>query len=239
MNEDLKKKLKALAMEKVEKITGSLDKEKQIEFGFMIKDFFDLFLEDLSVLQDLYRAYKKYIPSLALHTHHGELFYQNEMDVYTIQFLEKKFSVHEEAYADLLAYSIEMMRDVLPLGSVVELDPTYFNLEQQGESPVKIVITGRFIAQKGYNAYFPYTGIVYPVGLMKPGAQIHFTPSLIKKVIHHGFKDETEEAYQFLIKKEFILDKEMKSIEFSDADMKKLQEERSVIKEGDRNGIIR
>lgn len=35
MNEGLKKKLKALAMEKAEKIIGSLDKEKQNEFGLM------------------------------------------------------------------------------------------------------------------------------------------------------------------------------------------------------------
>ncbi|USK34058.1 DUF4176 domain-containing protein [Bacillus sp. F19] len=225
MKEEFKKKLKALAMEKADKIVHTLDKENQMEFGLTIKEFSKLFIEDQPIFQKLYRAYKKNVTSIELESNTLDILYKKENSLHTIEFSNKQFSLDEETYVHLLSYSIEIMREVLPLGSVVELDTTYFKPDQQMKSPSKIIITGRFIAPKGYNIYFPYSGVVYPFGEMKPGSKIHFTAPLIKSVIHLGFKDEVEEAFELLIKKEFIVDKNMKSIEFSVHDMKKLQKE--------------
>ncbi|MEH7180117.1 DUF4176 domain-containing protein [Neobacillus vireti] len=225
MKEEFKQKLKALAMEKVDKIIYSLEKEKQMESGLIIKEFIKLFIEDQSILQTLYRAYKKNLALLELKSNGLDILYKKENSLHTIEFTDKQFSLDEDAYVHILSYSIEIMREVLPLGSVVELDRTYFKPDQQMTSPSKIIITGRFIAPKGYNTYFPYSGVVYPFGEMKPGSQIHFTAPLIKNIIHLGFKDEMDESFELLIKKEFIVDKNMKSIEFSVHDMKKLQKE--------------
>jgi hypothetical protein len=39
-----------------------------------------------------------------------------------------------------------------------------------------------------------------------------------------GYKDEMEESFEYLMKEELILDKGITSIEFSDEDMRKIQD---------------
>ncbi|WP_083855784.1 DUF4176 domain-containing protein [Amphibacillus jilinensis] len=124
-----------------------------------------------------------------------------------------------------LAVTLEIVREVLPLGSVVELDPLYFKPSEKTDSPTLLVITGRFIAPKGYMTYFPYKGVVYPVGEVKANAHVHFTAPLIKKVIQRGYKDESELAFELMMKRELMLNRGMTSLEFSPKAMTQLQTE--------------
>ncbi|TXL65728.1 DUF4176 domain-containing protein [Cerasibacillus terrae] len=224
MNEEFKNQLRKLALQKVDQITQSLKEETRLKYGHAIRDFFNQFIEDETVFQQLYHAYKKRT-SFDLHRKHITLSYTYEDTSHTIAFLDKRFSLDETTFVQLLSNTIEITREVLPLGSIVELDPAYFKPDKENTSPSKVVITGRFIAPQGYHSYFPYVGVVYPVGEVKIGSQIYFTTPLIKKVIHQGYTDEMEDAFVFLMKQEFIVEKNMNSIEFSNQDMKKLQQE--------------
>ncbi len=232
MNIEYKEKLKTLALHKVEQIVHSLEKQKQLEVGHRIREFFTQFITDHVLLEDLYKAYKKKVSKVNLNSHQTTISYTHDT-LHTITFFDKQFSLDEETYVRLLTSCIEIMREVLPLGSVVELDPTYFKPGRDTSSSSKIVITGRYIAPQNYTSYFPYAGVVYPIGEMKPGTQIYFTAPLIKKIVHQGYKDDMEEAFELLIKEEFIVEKDMKSIEFSGSEMRKLQRELEEQKVGD------
>lgn len=225
MQNEFKQQLKDLVLEKVNQIMKTLDKEKQIECGLVIKDFCERFALDEPIFQHLYAAYKEQMTSLELYSQEIDIYYHREHNLHTLTYLEKSFTLNDETYVYFLTSCIEIVREVLPLGTVVELDENYFKPSQEHGVPAKVVITGRFIAPKGYKTYFPYCGVLYPFGEMRKDAQIHFTTPLIKSVIHHGYKDEAEEALEIIMKKELIIDKNLKSIEFSVQDMQKLQKE--------------
>lgn len=230
-----KKQLKALAMEKIHQLIYSSDSTVPMEFGPVINEFADKFLEDESIFEHLNEAYRQKLASLDLFSQGIDISYKKEHYVHTITYLNQQFSLDDATYVKFLSSSIEIMREVLPLGSVVELDPNFFKPDPSSSKPVKVVIKGRFIAPKGYQSYFPYAGVVYPLGEIKKDTVIYFTYPLIKSVVHVGFKDEMEESFELLMKKEMIVDKGMKSIEFSSEDMKKLQSEMNPeVKAGER-----
>ncbi|MDQ0233113.1 DUF4176 domain-containing protein [Metabacillus malikii] len=217
--------LKELVLEKVNQIIQTLDTDKQLGFGLIMKEFCEHFALDEMIFQHLYDAYKQQIPELELYSRDTDIYYRREETLHTITFLEKSFSLEEATYHGFLTSCLELSREVLPLGTVVELDEAYFKPSQEHGIPAKVVITGRFIAPQGYNTYFPYCGVLYPFGEMKKDAQIHFTTPLIKNVLHKGYKDQAEEALEIIMKQELIIDKNLQSIEFSTQDMHKLQKE--------------
>lgn len=125
-----------------------------------------------------------------------------------IQFRQSHYRLQDNLFFPFVTSCIEIMREVLPLGSVVELNPLYFLPEQQTSSAAKIVITKRYTVPTGYQTFFPYGGVVYPVGEMKKDAILYFTEPLITNVIHMGFKDEMEEAFELLMKEELVVEKD-------------------------------
>jgi hypothetical protein len=219
MNNELKPKLKDLGMKKIQQLFG------ETVFALKIHEFANLFLEDASVFTHLQDAYRHQLDSLEVTSQGIDIFYQKEQGLHTISFWDKSFSLDDASYVPFLTYAIDLMREVLPLGTVVELDPRFFKLGESASEPIKVVITGRFIFPENYRSYFPYAGVVYPFGEMNKGNTIHFTYPLIKEVVHMGYKDEMEESFEYLMKEELILDKGIMSIEFSDDDMRKLQNE--------------
>lgn len=216
---------RSLALYKIEQIIETGDQETRMVYGPVIRQFFQLFLDDLNLLNQLYKVHKKNVLNFSTSSRNVPITYLKDSLNRKIIFDDQQFSIHEDMFVRLLANSIEIMRDLLPLGSVVELDETYFKPDQQTNTSSKIVITKRFIAPKNYQSYFPYAGVTYPIGEMKPNSIIYFTEPLIKRVVHEGYKDDMEKAFQILMKKEFIVEKGMNSIEFSASDMRKLQHE--------------
>ncbi|KAB7667714.1 DUF4176 domain-containing protein [Bacillus sp. B1-b2] len=191
-----------------------------------INEFADLYLEDELVLQELYYAYKQELSSYDIQSTKGKVIqYRRVEGDHGIQFEKKYFRLQEEPFFRLVMFSIEIMREMLPLGTVVELNPRYFLPEQSTSSPTKVVITERFIVPTGYQTYFPYGGVIYPVGELKKDATIYFTEPLITNVVHTGYRDEMEEAFELLIKEDLLVKENRRSIEFSTEDMKGLQSE--------------
>jgi len=231
---DYKDQQKSLALYKIEQIIETGDQETRMVYGPVIRQFFQLFLDDLNLLNQLYKVHKKNVLNFSTSSRNVPITYLKDSLNRKIIFDDQQFSIHEDMFVRLLANSIEIMRDLLPLGSVVELDETYFKPDQQTNTSSKIVITKRFIAPKNYQSYFPYAGVTYPIGEMKPNSIIYFTEPLIKRVVHEGYKDDMEKAFQILMKKEFIVEKDMNSIEFSASDMRKLQHEINEQKVGER-----
>jgi|GEM_PF-5954285 len=231
---DYKEQQKSLALYKIEQIIETGDQETRMAYGPAIRQFFQLFLDDLNLLNQLYKVHKKNVLNFSTSSRNVPITYLKDSLNRKIIFDDQQFSIQEDMFVRLLTNSIEIMRDLLPLGSVVELDETYFKPDQQTNTSSKIVITKRFIAPKNFQSYFPYAGVTYPIGEMKPNSIIYFTEPLIKRVVHEGYKDDMEKAFQILMKKEFIVEKDMNSIEFSASDMRKLQHEINEQKVGER-----
>lgn len=234
MTERMQKQLVSLALKKVDQLIQSYSTDLDLQVGQNVREFFQLCLCEEKMLYDIFLTLKRKQTNADIEWNHGIVSVNQKEGYCTITYVNKQFSLQQDRLFELLANTIEIMREVLPLGTIVELDPTYFKPDKNNTSPSKVVITGRFVIPKNYQSYFPYVGILYPVGEIKAGAKINFTAPLIKRVIHRGYQDEMEEAFVFLMKQEFIVEKDMNSIEFSEHDMSKLQREMDMeLKVGD------
>lgn len=137
-----------------------------------------------------------------------------------------------EEWKHIIGRGIAFLEELLPLGSVVELKKEYMEdkmpvLQKAGK--VRIVITERFLSLTG-NSYFPYAGVPYPTGTFGSSRRLMFSPALIDNVLLTGFSDEEEQAYQYLMKQEYLLEKEMDMCGFESAEereliQKKMEEE--------------
>ncbi|WP_141769940.1 DUF4176 domain-containing protein [Bacillus massilinigeriensis] len=163
MSEKHQQQLKAMAMERVHHILYESDKEVPLEYWPVIKEFTSMFLDDLSVFENLLEAFRQDMDSLELFSQDVDIFYRSGAGIHSVSFLGKEFALERELFADYLASCTEIMRPFLPLGSVVELDPRYFQPDPSIESAVKVVITARYVAPESYHSYFPYAGVMMPV----------------------------------------------------------------------------
>ena len=148
-------------------------------------------------------------------TEDGKLSFRMEGECRLI-FEEQELILKEEQARELLAKMIDLFEPVYPLGTVVELSEEFtksLGLEKIQEK-IKVVITGRFAAAHDKKTYFPYAGVVYPTGVLKKDQFIHFTSALIDSVVQEGYRDEAEEAYVLLMKKELLLEQEAVSFGF-------------------------
>jgi hypothetical protein len=117
----------------------------------------------------------------------------------------------------------DALQDYLPLGSVVDLKKSPFAsvLSEDAYESLRIVITQRFTCVPGTKAYFPYGGIVYPLGTPGSGQMVYFTSPLIERVVHKGFDDEVEVAFVFSMKGALLFEKQYHSVAFSSLDERK------------------
>jgi hypothetical protein len=108
----------------------------------------------------------------------------------------------------------------LPLGSVVDLKKEYFkkNLLIDQVENIRVVITHRFLSTSSNKHYFPYAGVIYPIGAPSASKYINFTTQLIESIIHVGFSDEQDEVYIFVMKQKLLEEMEMNSFSFATKD---------------------
>lgn len=133
---------------------------------------------------------------------------------------KQEIVLEQENARELIARFIDIFEPIHPLGTVVALSEDFsksLKLKNQKDK-VKVVIIERFASTKDKETYFPYIGIVYPVGMLGRGKCIHFTSALIDSVVQEGFRDEMEDAYVLLMKKELILDNDAMSFGFLERD---------------------
>lgn len=139
-------------------------------------------------------------------------------DILIVDFKNSTFEISTENIKKVIAGIIDILEDVLPMGTIIELKPQFIKSMYKSQSlkeVPKFIITKRFLSKKDSLSYFPYAAVQYPIGETSKGKNIHFTSKAIDKVIYKGFSDETELAYICVMKSEMIFKKEMHSISFS------------------------
>jgi len=116
-----------------------------------------------------------------------------------------------------LAIAIDVFDETLPLGSVVDLKKQYLkdDLPVDKIENVRIVITHRFLHNPKDRFYFPYAGVVYPLGSLGEDRMLHFTSPFIDRVVHKGFSDEQDEAFVLAMKKELLCNRQLHSFSFA------------------------
>lgn len=130
----------------------------------------------------------------------------------------QELTLEQDNMKELIAHYIDIFESIYPLGTVVELSMDFsksLQLKNQNQK-VKVVILERFVSTITKEAYFPYVGIVYPVGMLGHGKCIQFTSELIDSVVHMGYRDAMEDAYVLLMKKELIIDNNAVSFGFGE-----------------------
>lgn len=121
-----------------------------------------------------------------------------------------------EELKQLIPGLIGITEEILPLGSLVELNLGYTNPKNNRTEQIQMVITHRFISPEGENDYFEYGGIPYPTGMPRGDKVLFFTNRSVKNVIHKGYTDIKDKQFIIAVKKSLLIDKNVKSVSFSD-----------------------
>lgn len=143
--------------------------------------------------------------------------YKCEGDDHVLVYRGEDLVFTEEQLKTILIGIIDIMEEILPLGSVVDLKKDFLkdilaNIDKVEQ--VRVVIIDRFLHRKDEKSYFTYAGVLYPIGILKQQEHLNFTSALIEQVVQKGYSDKQEEAYVFLMKNELILENGMHSIGF-------------------------
>ncbi len=143
--------------------------------------------------------------------------FSKEDDIYKLTIKDYSISLIYSQIKEIITGLIDILDDILPLGTVVKLKKEYLHkfINNNEIEEAEVVIVNRFIFKNGINAYFPYAGVVYPIGFVGNSNAIQFSSALIDEVVHRGYSDEKDEVYTYLLKNELILDKKMRSFGFA------------------------
>ena len=122
---------------------------------------------------------------------------------------------------EFFAIVIDCYQEILPLGTVVDLKKEHFKdqLPTDRIKAIRLVITHRFLHNPEEECYFPYAGVIYPIGSVGNDRIIHFTSPFIEKVVQKGFTDEKDEAYILLMKHELLCKRKLTSYSFASMDI--------------------
>lgn len=149
----------------------------------------------------------------------NEVSYNKEEDKHKLTIKGECIELTIDEIRTVISGLIDILDDILPLGTVVKLKDSFLDTLAKGKAFDKenafMIITNRYVFNNNVKAYFQYSATVYPIGLLPDGRTIHFTTPLIDKVIHRGYSDEKDVAYNFLMKNELIIEKNMHSMSFS------------------------
>ncbi len=174
----------------------------------------DQFAENCTFLYDIHRALAEGVDFLE--DFQVEVSFHKLEDRFELKFQNRVQVFNEEQLQCFIATTICVLEPMLPLGSVVELKKEYFpQLIDPDIKRVKIVITHRFLCLKDRKYYFPYAGVVYPVGTLFEEKYVQFTPPLIKRLTHQGYTNRYERSLVYQMKKELVQKKRMRHFGFA------------------------
>jgi hypothetical protein len=122
---------------------------------------------------------------------------------------------------------LDLMQDYLPLGSVVDLqaEPLKDIFAVDKIENLRFVIAQRFCPIPETKLFYPYGAFVYPVGTLHDQQTLYFTPPLIKRVVHRGYRDELEQAYVLAMKDDFVLKRRYQSAGLASPQQRALMQE--------------
>lgn len=200
------------------------------------KSLADISLDDMIAFSSIYHDDCLFLYKLLNMTDNEELEIQDDVhhiscfkenDSYIISFEERKLIFDALQLRKFMVILLDLFEITLPLGSVVDLKKKYFKsaIKVDRVDRFRMVITHRFLYSKGDSFFFPYGGIVYPIGTLFSQNIVSFTPMLIENVVHIGFSDEMEKEFVFAMKKELLGEYHMHSFGFAgQEDVERYQE---------------
>ena len=143
--------------------------------------------------------------------------YRRRENEYELIWHKQFFEFSREEIRSLIISLIQIFEEVLPSGSIVELKKSYLGkpIPLDSGEQIRVIIIHRFVNESLEGIFYPYSGTIYPTGILGSSKQICFSPALIKRVVYKGFHEEQEDAYVYRMKKEFLIDRQLKSVEFA------------------------
>ena len=174
-----------------------------------------LYLEKVEALYRFYQAVME--GEVQKSDEQTGLKYYRKGEYYVLSRKENTCRLTPEQLKEYLQMMIELFEDIHPLGTVVDLKKEELKEKLPVDEPeqIRMVITHRYIGAGEHGIYFPYGATIYPIGMPGENKILNFTPALIEKVVHEGFRDEQEEAYVYLMKQELLIKKKQKSMGFA------------------------
>lgn len=158
---------------------------------------------DINELRELRKAF------IEGDRHYESKKYKINFDVdeeeYILSYENFEINLKKDNYETFLMTTLDILEDILPLGSVVDLRKDVYG-DKIDIDNLRMVITYRYIIKEDDGYYFPYAGVVYPIGMLFDNSKVfHFTAPLIEKVVMRGYSDEADDVFSYYMKQEMIV----------------------------------
>jgi len=178
-------------------------------------DLADLCSNDCGFFYRVYAAVNEGVGELADEA--AGVFFEGNDGAFEISFNDRRLCFTKAQLLAYLSLAIDIAGEVLPLGSVVDLKKEFFkdSLPVDKVDTMRFVISHRFIYVEGDSFYFPYAGMVYPVGAMGQERYVNFTAPLIDSIVFRGYSDEQDKAFVYMMKEELVAKNHMSSFTFA------------------------
>jgi len=167
-----------------------------------------LYVDDTSFL---FKVYESFIEGdRFLEDEENGVKYERDGGDYILSYDGKECVLEEAEFKRMLVSMLDLLEDTLPLGTVVDLKKSAYEgvVEQLDEvEEIRMVITYRFLGYMEQGYYFPYAGVVYPTGMLGQEEVLYFTRPLVENIVRQGYRDDKEDAYVYLMKRELIIEK--------------------------------
>ena len=122
-------------------------------------------------------------------------------------------SFYREDFNHFLAQAITICEDILPQGTLVELDLEKIKVPNPYSTQLFVVITKRFLGDEN-GPFYQYGGELYPTGNYGTGKILSFTPKTIKQVVHKGYESEIDNQFVYEIMDEVVVKQHRLSMGF-------------------------
>ena len=192
-----------------------------------------MYFEDQSFLLEVYKAFAKDLDYLEDQENHVHYEKDGKDYILALENIETVFD--KEHFAKVIAAMLDILEEMLPLGTVVDLDSEMMKLvgekindekAKEGEELIdvdavenfRMVITHRFLGSDG-KYYYPYAGVAYPMGMLGSSEVFYFTRAFVKDIVQKGYEDEVEYQFQYLMKRQIIVEQDMCTVGYTSAEI--------------------
>ena len=134
-------------------------------------------------------------------------------DKVEMQYKSNTVSFIREDFKHFLAQTITICEDILPQGTLVELDLEKIKVPNPTSTQLYVVITKRFLGEET-GPFYQYGGELYPTGNYGTGKIISFTPATIKRIVHKGYESEIDNQFVYEIMNEIMVKQHRLSMGF-------------------------
>lgn len=164
------------------------------------------YVSDSSFLLQIYEAFVE--NDRFVEDEGRQIAYERDGDDYLFLLEGKEYVFSKEQFRKILLSMLDLLEDTIPLGSVVDLKKSAYQHMKDIDQieHLRLVVTHRFLGKEEDSHYFPYGGVVYPTGMLGRKEILYFTRPLVESVVHEGYRDEKEDAYVYLMKKELVIE---------------------------------